>query len=118
MPQEDNGKADTLAGIAATLPINGMIMLPNYLKVAPSITPKPVCNIRQIDSGWILDIIKYLWTGNVPKHGKQTHKLCIQGTCFTLINYQLYKRSFKDSYLKCLSEPNDKYFLAELHESV
>ncbi|KAL6342456.1 hypothetical protein AAG906_011146 [Vitis piasezkii] len=38
----ENGNADTLAGITAILPINGMIMLPNYLKVAPSITPEPI----------------------------------------------------------------------------
>ncbi|KAL6319925.1 hypothetical protein AAG906_037001 [Vitis piasezkii] len=51
VPREENGKANTLAGIAASLPINGIIMFPIYLKVAPSITLGLVCNIDQIDSG-------------------------------------------------------------------
>ena len=38
--------------------------------------------------------------------------------CFTLIDDQLYKRSFGGSYLKCLSELDAKYVLFELHESV
>ena len=66
----------------------------------------------------MLDIIKYLQTGDVPKDRKQTHKLCIQATCITLINDQLYKRSFEDPYLKCLSKPESKYVLIKLHDGI
>ena len=66
----------------------------------------------------MLDIIKYLHTGDVLKDGKQAHKLCIQTTRFTLINNQLYKQSFGSSYLKCLSEPKTKYVIAEVYEGV
>ena len=75
--REKNGKANTLAGITATLPINGTIMLSIYLKVAPSITLEPVCNTCQTDSRWMLNIIKYLQIGDVLEYGKQTHKLYI-----------------------------------------
>ena len=51
VPQEENGKTNTLAEITASLLINGTIMLPIYLKVAPSITLGPICNIDQTDSG-------------------------------------------------------------------
>ena len=37
---EENGKANTLARIVATLPIKEAVMLPVYLKVAPLITPE------------------------------------------------------------------------------
>ncbi|KAL6319839.1 hypothetical protein AAG906_036907 [Vitis piasezkii] len=60
---EENGKANTLAGIAATLPIKEAVMLPVYLKVAPLITPERVCNISQTNLGWMLNIVKYLRTG-------------------------------------------------------
>ena len=93
-------------------------MLPFYLKVSPSITPKPMCNTSQTDSSWMLSIMKYLQTGKVPGDKKQTHKLYTQAECFTLINDQLYRRSFEGSYLKCLNEPNAKYSLIELHEGV
>ena len=42
--REKNEKADILAGIAATLPIKEVVMLPIYLKAAPSITPEPIYN--------------------------------------------------------------------------
>ena len=66
----------------------------------------------------MLDIIKYLHTGDVLKDGKQAHKLCIQTTRFNLINNQLYKQSFGGSYLKCLSQPEAKYVLAKLYEGI
>ncbi|KAL6342283.1 hypothetical protein AAG906_007497 [Vitis piasezkii] len=102
--------------IAATLPINGTIMLPIYLKVVLSITLMLVYNIGQIDSRWMFNIIKYLQTGDVLEDEKQAHKLCIQVARFTLINDQLYKRPFEGPYLKCLSKPEAKYVLAKLHE--
>ena len=66
----------------------------------------------------MLDILKYLYIGKVPKDRKQAHKLRIQATHFTLINDQLYKWSFKSPYLKCLSESEAKYVLVKLHEGV
>ncbi|KAL6348177.1 hypothetical protein AAG906_002799 [Vitis piasezkii] len=54
------GKANALAEIVVTLPINRTIMLPIYLKVTPSITLEPICNSSQTNLRWMLDIIKYL----------------------------------------------------------
>ena len=95
-----------------------MIMLLIYLKVVPSITPKPVCNTNQAYLGWMLDIIKCHHTKEVSEDGKQAHKLCIQATHFTLINDQLYRRSFGGPYLKCLRELEVKYVIIELHDGV
>ncbi|RVW52731.1 hypothetical protein CK203_091182 [Vitis vinifera] len=39
------------------------MILPVYLKAGPSIIPKPVCNTNQTDLGWMLNIVKYLHTG-------------------------------------------------------
>ena len=93
-------------------------MLPVYLQATPSITPEPVCSANEANLGWIHDIVKYLQTGKLPKDEKQAHKLRVQATCFTLINDQLYRRSFGGSYLKCLSDPKTKYVLAKQHEGV
>ena len=94
------------------------MILPVYLKAGPSIIPKPVCNTNQTDLGWMLNIVKYLHTGEVPGDKKQTHNFRIQAAYFTLINDQLYKRSFGGPYLKFLSEPDAKYVMAELYENV
>ena len=66
----------------------------------------------------MIDIIKYLHTKDVPKDKKQTHKLCIQVIHITLINDQLYKLSFEDLYLKCLSKLEPKYVLIILHDGI
>ena len=39
VPREENGKVNALAGVATTLLINGMVMLPIYLQATPFITP-------------------------------------------------------------------------------
>ena len=49
---EENGKVDTLARIAATLPINWTVMLSIYLKVAPSINLGPYSiSVKQTQDG-------------------------------------------------------------------
>ena len=93
-------------------------MLPVYLKAATLIILEPVCNTSQTNLGWMLNIVKYLQTREVPGDKKQAHKLRIQAARFTLINDQLYKPSFGGPYLKCLSDPKAKYVLAELYEGV
>lgn len=89
--QEKNERVDALVEITVTFPINETIMLLVYLKVAPSITPEPICNTNQADSGWMLNIIKYLQIGEVPEDEKQAYKLCIQVAHFTFINDKLYR---------------------------
>ena len=98
--------------------VKKVVMPPIYLKVSPSITPKPMCNTSQTNSGWMLSIMKYLQTREVPGDKKQAHKLYTQVAHFTLINDQLYRRSFEGSYLKYLNESKAKYSLVELHEGV
>ncbi|RVW73190.1 hypothetical protein CK203_057332 [Vitis vinifera] len=83
VPRDVNAKVDALAMIATTLPRNGTIMLPIYLKVTPSITLGPICSIGQTDSRWMFNIIKYLQTGDVPEDEKQSHNLHIQIARFT-----------------------------------
>ena len=44
IPQADNVRVDTLAGIAASLPIKNVILLPIYVQTSPSITETFTCN--------------------------------------------------------------------------
>ena len=93
-------------------------MLPVYLKATPFITLEWMCEMDQADLGWMEDIVKYLRTGEVSKDGKQANKLRIEAAHYTLINDQLYKRSFGGPYLRCLNEMKTQYILKELHEGV
>ena len=107
-----------LSEVATTLLIQESIMLPVYLKVTPFITLEWMCEMDQADLGWMEDIVKYLRTREVSKDGKQANKLRIEAAHYTLINDQLYKRSFGGPYLRCLNEMKTQYILAELHEGV
>ena len=118
----ENGRADALAGIAASLPIKEAILLPIHVQANPSVAEASTCNTIEAkqadDQEWTNDIIRYLWTDTLPKDPKQAHKIRVQAARFTLIGGHLYKRSFTGPYLRCLSHSEALYVLAELHERV
>ena len=55
--------------------------------------------------GWMHEIMKYIQMGELPNDEKHAHKIRVQAARFTLINSSLYRRSFEESYLKCLNNP-------------
>ncbi|KAL6350407.1 hypothetical protein AAG906_004358 [Vitis piasezkii] len=118
----ENGHADALAGIAASLPIKEAILLPIHVQVNPSVAEASTCNTIETkqadDQEWTNDIIGYLRTGTLPKDPKQAHKIRVQAARFTLIGGHLYKRSFTGPYLRCLNHSEALYVLVELHEGV
>ncbi|KAL6326264.1 hypothetical protein AAG906_004761 [Vitis piasezkii] len=65
----ENVKADALNGIAATLLIKEVVMLPVYLQVTTSITPEPVYSSNE--------------TRDLPEEGKKAHKLCPYLKCLS-----------------------------------
>ena len=118
----ENGRVDALAGIAASLPIKEAILLPIHVQTNPSVIETFTCNTIKAsqadDRDWTNNITEYLRTGTLPRDSKQTHKVRVQATRFTLIGGHLYKRSFTRPYLRCLSHSEAQYVLAELHEGV
>ena len=94
----ENGRADALAGIAASLPIKEVILLPIHVQANPSVTEASTCNTIEASPAdgqeWTEDIIRYLRTGT------------------------LYKQSFTNPYLRCLNPSEALYVLAELHKRV
>ena len=63
----------------------------------PSITWEWVHDVAHAGVVWMHPIVNYFHTGEVLEDRKQTYKLCIQATRFTLINDQLYKRVFENT---------------------
>eukprot|EP00261_Vitis_vinifera_P027984 XP_010661993.1 PREDICTED: uncharacterized protein LOC104881948 [Vitis vinifera] len=118
----ENGRADALAGIAASLPIKEAILLPIHVQTNPSVAETSTCNTIEAsqadDQEWTNNITEYLRTGTLPGDPKQAHKVRVQAARFTLIGEHLYKRSFTGPYLRCLSHSEAQYVLAELHEGV
>nr|CAN74048.1 hypothetical protein VITISV_017189 [Vitis vinifera] len=118
----DNGRADALAGIAASLPIKEVILLPIYVQTNPSIAEISTCNTIEANQAdgqeWTYNIAEYLRTGTLPGDPKQAHKVRVQAARFTLIRGHLYKRSFTGPYIRCLGHSEAQYVLAELHEGI
>ena len=85
----ENGRADALAGIDASLPIKEAILLPIHVQTNPFIAKAPTCNTIEANQTngqeWTEDIIRYLRTGTLSEEPKQVHKIRVQATRFTLI---------------------------------
>ena len=118
----ENGRADALAGIAASLPIKEAILLLIHVQTNPSVAETSTCNTIEAsqadDQGWMNNITEYLRTGTLPEDPKQAHKTRVQAARFTLIGGHLYKRSFIGPYLRFLSHSEAQYVLVELHEGI
>ncbi|RVX06608.1 Gag-Pol polyprotein [Vitis vinifera] len=100
----ENGRADVLAGIAASLPITEAILLPIHVQINPFVAETSTCNTieaSQTDGQeWTNSITEYLQTGTLPEDPKQAHKVRVQAARFTIIGGHLYKRSFTRPYLR------------------
>ena len=62
--------------------------------------------------------MQYINTGELPDDKNKAHKIQIQSARFSLFNRQLFKRSLKGPYLKCLTIEQGQYVLAELREGI
>ena len=118
VPRGENVQADALEGIAASFPVKESTMLPVYIQATPTIAESHVCNVSPKEYYWAVDIRAYLQTGALPEDPKHTHKIRVQAFRFTLIEGDLYRRSFGGPYLRCLIQPEIQYVLSELHEGV
>ena len=118
IPRDCNEKADTLATVAASLPITETIFLPIYYHPDSSITIIRVSQVDETFFSWMDPIAQYINTGELPNEKDKAHMLRIQSTKFSLVNGQLFKRSLDGPYLKCLTAKQGQYVLAELHERI
>ena len=63
-------------------------------------------------------IVRYLRTGTLPTDVSTAHKIKRMAPHYTLVDVQLYKRSFTLSLLKCLLPSEAKYALQEVHDGL
>ena len=118
VPKDSNERADALASVAASLPITETIFLLIYYQSGSSIASPQVNQVDKDPPSWMDPITLYLSTGQLPTERNKAHKLQIQAARFSLIDGQLFKRSFDGPYLKCLTPEQSQYLLAELHEGI
>lgn len=100
----ENVQANALAGITISLLVKEAILLPVYFSVALLIATALICNTSETGVRWMHEIEIYLRTGDLPEESKQAHKVRIRADHFTLIRDNLYKRSFRGPYFRCLND--------------
>ena len=93
IPRDCNEKADTLAIVAASLPITKTVFLPIYYQPDSSIIITRVSQVDEVSPSWIDPIVQYINTGELSNERNKAHKIQIQSARFSLVNGQLFKRS-------------------------
>ena len=118
VPRSSNEKATTLAIIAASLPIKETVLLPVYYQLESSLTTSRVNEVDETGPSWMTPVVRYLSSRELPDNRVDACKIQVQAARFSLINGQLYKRSLGGPYLKCLTQQQGQYILAELHDGI
>ena len=114
--RSSNRKEDPLAIIVASLPIKEIVLL--YYQPESSITTNQVNEVEEVAPSWLTPIVSYLSLGELSDDKAEAHKIQVQAAWFSLVNEQLYKRSLGVPSLKCLTQQQGQYILAELHEGI
>ena len=104
VPRSSNEKVDTLANVAAFLPIKETVLLFIYYQPESSITANRVNEVGVMDPSWMTPVVIYLSSGELPDNRAEASKITVQAAQFSLISNQLYKRSLGGPYLKCLTQ--------------
>ena len=107
-----------MAVVAASLPIKETMFLTLYYQPESSITTNRVNKIDETGPSWITLVAPYLSSGELPDNKVEAHKIQVQAARFSLINGQLYIRSLGGPYLKCLTQQQGQYILAELYDGI
>ena len=118
IPRDSNEKVETLASVAASLPITETILLPICYHPVSSIASPQVNQEDKNPPSWIDPISLYPSTGQLPSERDKAHKLQVQSARFSLVDGKLFKQSLGSPYLKCLTPEQGHYVLAELHEGI
>ena len=74
--------------------------------------------MHQIDgeAKWTTPIISYLKGGLLPEDEEEAGKLRVRVAKIVLMDEVLYKRSFSQPYLRCLTQDKSHYVMRDVHE--
>ncbi|XP_073312404.1 uncharacterized protein [Primulina huaijiensis] len=113
IPREENGEADALAKMAASL---SEVSTREVLHVFSLILSTDEEALPAPEDSWMTSFIKFITAGELPEDKIQSQKIKRQAPRFVLLNNVLYRRSFQGPLLKCLSEGEVDYVLREIHD--
>ena len=65
---------------------------------------------------WMTPIVDYLENGILPKDRNQAQKLMYQLPRYTILDGKLYRRGYSMLLLRCVTPPEAKKIIEEIHE--
>ncbi|XP_071914122.1 uncharacterized protein [Coffea arabica] len=117
IPRSQNKRADALSKLASTSAgISGREIL---VEVVRSWAYEQ-CNtaVIQVVSSWMDPIIQYLAHGGLPQSREEARKVLLKSQKYELKQGVLYRKSYLQPWLKCITPEEGSYVLRELHEGI
>ncbi|XP_059670865.1 uncharacterized protein LOC132316401 [Cornus florida] len=119
VPRVENAETDQLATSASSSNEDLIRIVPINVLDEPSINPPQKVMVVLViprQPCWIDPLEAYLKHGVLPDQKSEARKLRITAAKYTIINNQLYRKSFSGPYLKCLSPTEALVVLRQIHD--
>ncbi|XP_073307136.1 uncharacterized protein [Primulina huaijiensis] len=113
IPRDENGEADALAKMTATL---SEVKTREVLHVTRLILSMDEKMLPVPEDSWMTLLIKFIVHNELPEDRAQAQKIKRQAPRFVLLNNILYRRSYQGPLLKILYLGDVDYVLREIHE--
>ncbi|KAL5583444.1 hypothetical protein UlMin_015886 [Ulmus minor] len=118
IPRDENSHADALANLGSAVEVTKSQTIPIiYLKwpVIWKQDQEAACEI-DIETTWMTPIFDYLQNDILPNDKDTARKIKATSARFTIIQGNLFRRSFSGPYLTCIKPSQVKTIMSEIHE--
>nr|GEZ95655.1 reverse transcriptase domain-containing protein [Tanacetum cinerariifolium] len=117
VPRSENKKADALSKIAST----SFAYLTKQVLVETlerkSIEEKEILAIVEEEGYcWMTPLVEYLTKGTLSAKIKKASGIKIKARRYIMVNDVLYRKSFLEPWLRCVSPTQAEYVVKEIHE--
>ncbi|XP_071902705.1 uncharacterized protein [Coffea arabica] len=117
IPRSQNKRADALSKLASTS--TGFSGRGVLVEVVRSRAYEPFnAAVIQVVSSWMDPIVRYLAHRELPPSRVEARKVLLKSQKYVLTQGVLYRKSYLQPWLKCVTPEEGSYVLRELHESI
>ncbi|XP_020202547.1 uncharacterized protein LOC109788270 [Cajanus cajan] len=120
VPREQNSRADLLSKLASTKKPGTTRSVIQETLAQPSINQVQgnVLFIQEELNSWMGPYIAYLTRGELPEDKREASLVQRESARFVVINERLYRRGFSSPLLRCLTMPQAKRVMDEVHSGM